>query len=388
MAKGLNNLKIGVIRDGPPGCPGGVIARELFLSLKDKLNIEEVMCIRLREERKISWDTPPTRIITYRTKHLRDRQLLYKIPRYDLYHFQSHVFLNLIRYRKPAIATAIDLVPLKGGLYSGTHLEAVRRSFQFFKEAEHVIAISQSTRNDLIEILDINPEKIKVIYLGVNHEIYRRRNKEEARKALNLPLDKKILLNVGTENENKNIERLIRVFQRFQKRLKNLILIRVGLTSSEMTDLIAKLGLSEKVLRVGFIEGYPNLYYNAADIYVCSDLLGGFGMPNLEAMASGCPVATSKTGAFPEVVGEAGLFFDSRNEDDIFEKIAILLENSKLREEYAQKGFERAKLFSWEKMADETMKVYATVAREYYGKDVVIPEKRRGGNRFFPTEES
>ena len=244
MIKRLNNLKIGIIRDGFPGCSGGVISRELFLNLRDRLNIEEVMCIRLRESCKIGWDIPPTKIIIYRTKHLRDRQLFYKIPKYDLYHFQSHVFLSLIKHRKPAIATGIDLIPLKGGFYSGSHLEAVKRSFQWYKEAEQIIAISQSTRKDLIKLLDIKLEKIKVVYLGVNHEIYRKRNKEEARKALNLPLDKKILLNVGTENENKNIERLIKVFHCLQKRFKDLMLIRVGLTSSEMTDLIAKLGLS------------------------------------------------------------------------------------------------------------------------------------------------
>ena len=388
MAKRLSKVKIGIIRDGPPGCPGGVIARELFLDLSNNLNIEEVMCIRLRESRKIRWNTPPTRIITYRTKHLRDAQLLWKLPRYDLYHFQSHVFLSLIKHRKPVIATAIDFVPLKSGLYSGTHLEAVRRSFQFFKEAEHIIAISQSTRKDLIELLDINPEKIKIVYLGVNHKIYQERNKVEARQALNLPLNKRILLNVGTENKNKNIERLIRVFHRLQKRFEDLMLIRVGPTSNEITDLIAKLDLAKKVLRVGFIEGYPNLYYNAADIYVCSDLLGGFGMPNLEAMASGCPVVSSKTGAFPEVVEDAGLLFKPRDEDDIFEKIFTLLENSKLRKEYAQKGLKRAKLFSWKKMAQETIKVYAKVARDYYGEGVIIPEKRRGGNRFPSIEKS
>lgn len=379
MVKGLNNLKIGIIRDGPPGCPGGVIARELFLNLKDRLNIEEVMGIRLRENRKIKWNTPPTRIITYRTKHLRDSQLLWKLPRYDLYHFQSHVFLSLIRYRKPAIATAIDLVPLRGGLYSDTHLEAVKRSFQFFKEAERIIAISQSTKKDLIELLNIDSKKIEVIYLGVNHEIYKERNKEEARTKLSLPLGKKILLNIGTENENKNMERLIRVFYQLQKRLKNLILIRVGLISEEITNLISRLGLENKVLlRIGFVKDSPNLYYNAADIYICADLLGGFGMPNLEAMASGCPVISSTTGAFPEVVGNAGLFFDPRNEDNIFEKVTRLLEDDELREEYTRKGLERAKLFSWKKMAGETMKVYAKVAREYYRKTISISEEREG----------
>ncbi|MBA7660522.1 D-inositol-3-phosphate glycosyltransferase [subsurface metagenome] len=373
----MRDLKIGIIRDGPPGCPGGIISRELFSNLKDRLNIEEAMCIRLREDRKIRWDTPPTRIITYRTKHLRESQLLWKLPRYDLYHFQSHVFLSLIKHRKPVIATAIDFVPLKSGLYSGTHLEAVRRSFQFFREAEHIIAISQSTRKDLIEILDIDPEKIKVVYLGINHEIYRARNKEETRRALNLPIDKKILLNVGTENENKNIERLIKVFHRLQKRFKNLILIRVGLTSKKISDLISGLNLEDRVLRIGFVRNFPNLYYNASDLYICSDLLGGFGMPNLEAMASGCPVITSQTGAFPEVVGDAGLFFDPQDEDDIFEKIITLLNDSKLREEYGQKGLERAKLFSWKKMADETIKVYAKVVKDYYGKGITNPEERR-----------
>ncbi len=373
----LNNLTIGIIRDGPPGCSGGVISRELFLNLKDNLNIEEVMCIRLRESRKIRWNTPPTRIITYRTKHLRDSQLLWKLPRYDLYHFQSHIFFSLIKHRRPAIATAIDLIPLKSGLYSDTHLEAVRRSFQFFREAEHIIAISQSTKKDLIELLNIDSEKIEVIYLGVNYKIYKARNKEEVRRKLNLPLDKEILLNVGTENENKNIERLIRVFYRLQKRFKDLMLIRVGLISDSITKLVDELKLNDRVLRVGFIEGYPNLYYNAVDVYVCADLLGGFGLPNLEAMASGCPVATSGSSAFPEVVGNAGLLFNPQDEDDVFEKIATLLEDSRLREKYAQKGLERAKLFSWKKMAQKTIKVYARVAREYYGKNIIIPKDEK-----------
>lgn len=362
-------ISISIIRDSPPGCSGGVISRELFLNLKDRLNIEEVMCIRLREERKIKWNTPPARIITYRTKHFRDMQLLSKMPRYDIYHFQSPIFASLIRYRKPAIVTLYDLIPFRRpDLYSDTKRKLIRRRLTSPNEADRLIVVSQSTKRDLIQLLKINPEKIDVVYLGVNHKIYKPTVKSWARKALGLPPNKKILLNVGTENKNKNIERLIRVFYKLQKEFKNLLLVKVGLKEKSVDYWIDNLELKDKVLRIKSLEDFPNLYYNASDLYICTDLLGGFGLPNLEAMASGCPVVTSQTSAFPEVVGNAGLYFDPQNEDDIFEKIAKMLEDDKLREEYIKKGLERAKLFSWKKMADETMKVYEQVTREYYDK--------------------
>ena len=374
----LNNLKIGIIRDGPPGCPGGVISSELFAYLKDRLNVEEVMCERDKECERINWKTPPSRIITYHTKHFRNRQLLSKMPPYDIYHFQSPVFASLVRYRRPAIVTVYDLIPFRRpDFYSDTRREIIRRRLTSSNEADRIIAISQSTKRDLVQLLKINPEKIDVVYLGVNRKIYKPRVKSWARKVLGLPQDKKILLNVGTENENKNIERLVRVFYKLQKESKNLFLVRIGLREESVNYWIDNLELEDKVLRMGFLEDFPNLYYNAADIYVCSDFLGGFGMPNLEAMASGCPVATSQTSAFPEVVGDAGLSFDPYDESDIVKKIARLLRNGKLREEYAQKGLGRAKLFSWKKMADKTMKVYTRVARDYYG-NITIPEKKRG----------
>jgi len=365
----MKDLRIAIIRDSPPGCGGGVIASELFAYLKDSLNVEEVMCVRDRECKKINWKTPPSRIITYRTKHLRDRQLLFKMPYYDIYHFQSPVFATLVRYRRPAVVTVYDLIPLRyPDSHSNTRQKLTRKRLTFPNEADRIIAISQDTKRDLVQLLKINPEKIDVIYLGVNHQIYKRRAKNWARKILGLPQNKKILLNVGDEHGNKNIERLIRVFYRLQKEFKNLLLVRIGLREESVDYWIDNLELRDKVLRIGFLEDFPNLYYNAADIYVCPDLWTGFGLPNLEAMASGCPVVTSQTGAFPEVVGDAGLFFNPQDEDDIFEKTAKMLENDKPREECIRKGLERTKLFSWKKMADETMKVYEQVTREYYDK--------------------
>lgn len=374
----MKDLRIAIIRDSPPGSAGGVISSELVAHLKNSLNVEEVMCVRDGECKKINRKTLPSRIITYRTKYLRDRQLLFKMPSYDIYHFQNPVFATLVRHRRPAVVTVYDLIPLRcPDSHSNTRQKLTRKRLTFPNEANRIIAISQDTKRDLVQLLKINPEKIDVIYLGVNHQIYKKRAKNRARKILGLPQNKKILLNVGDEHGNKNIERLLRVLYRLQKEFKNLLLVRIGLREESIDCLIDNLKLRDKVLRIGFLEDFPNLYYNAADIYVCPDLWTGFGMPNLEAMASGCPVVSSKTGAFPEVVEDAELLFDPRDEDDIFRKIARLLEDDKLREGYIKKGLERAKLFSWKKMADETMKVYAKVAKECYGKDVTVPEEGR-----------
>jgi glycosyltransferase involved in cell wall biosynthesis len=376
----LENLKIAVIRDGPPGCPGGTISSELFAQLKTSMSVEEIMCGRERDCKRINWERLPNRVITYRTKHFRDRQLLCKIPRYDIYHFQSPVFASLVRHRRPAIVTVYDLIPLRyPACYSDSRRQLVKRRLTAPNEADHIIAISQSTKRDLIQLLGIDPGKIDVILLGINRKIYKPRAKAWARKKLNLPPDKTILLNIGTENENKNIDRLVRIFYKLQKEYKDLLLVRVGLKERSVDYWIDNLGLRDKILRVGFLEDSPHLYYNAADMYICGDLSGGFGMPNLEAMASGCPVVTSETGAFPEVVSDAGLFFDPYNEDDIFKKISRLLKNTDLRKEYIQRGLERAKYFSWRKMAQATIKLYAQLARQYYGTGATLSP--RGRNR-------
>ncbi len=363
----LKNLKIGFIRCGPVDSTGEVIFSELFSYLKDRLNIEEVVCGWDERCRELDKKRPASRVITYHNKHLRDRQLLAQMPRYDLYHFHYPVFASLVRHRRPAIVTVHDLIPLRfPHLYSHTRQKLTKKRLIYSSRAERIIAVSQSTKEDLVQLLNINPEKITVIYHGVNHRIYQPRARDRAREALGLPQEKRILLNIGTENVNKNIERLIRVFHRLAKRFEDVMLIRVGLTSDAVTHLIDELKIGDRILRVGFIDRHLNLYYNAADLYVCPEILGGFGLPNLEAMASGCPVATADAGSFSEVVGDAGLFFDPWDEEDIFEKTALLLENSKLREEYAQKGLKRARLFSWKKAAEETIKVYAQVVREYY----------------------
>ena len=365
----LKNLKIGLIRRGPLDPTGEVVISGFLPYLQDRLNMEEVIC---------GWDKQcgeidpkrlaSSRVVTYHNKYLRDRQLHSRMPRYDLYHFHYPLLTSLVRYRRPAVVTVYDLIPLRfPHLYSPTRRKLTKKRLIYSSKADRIITACRSTKEDLVQLLKIDPEKIKVIYLGVNHQIYTRRDKDWARRTLGLPRDKRILLNIGTESPNKNIESLIRVFYRLTKKFEDLILLRVGWSTSDaVTQLINKLKIGHKVLKKVALSQHPNLYYNAADLYICPEILGGGSLPHLEAMASGCPVISSDAGSYPEVVGEAGLFFNPWDEDDIFEKTAILLEDSKLREEYVQKGLERAKLFSWEKTAEEIIKVYTQVVGEYY----------------------
>ena len=365
--RNLKNLKIGIIRRGPLDSTGEVIFSELFGYLKDRFNIEEVICSWDKRYREIDGKRPASSVITYHNKYLRDRQLLSQMPHYDLYHFHYPNLASLVRYRRPSIVTVHDLIPLHfPHFYSNTRQKITKRRLIHSNRADHIIAVSQYTKDDLVRLLNINPEKITVIYHGVNHRIYKKRTRSWARKVLGLPQQKRILLNVGTEGLNKNIERLIQAFYQLTKRFTDLLLIRVGSTTDSVTRLINELKISDRILRKGLLEKRPNLYYNAADLYICPEILGGFGLPNLEAMASGCPVVSSNAGSFPEVVGDAGLFFDPWDVTDICEKTALLLEDNKLRKEYAQKGLERAKLFSWKRTAEETTQVYTRVVRDYY----------------------
>ena len=102
-------------------------------------------------------------------------------------------------------------------------------------------------------------------------------------------------------------------------------------------------------------------FYNIADLFVYPSLYEGFGLPPLEAMACGCPVITSNSSSLPEVIGDAGLMIDPYNSNDLVDKMYQILTNKSLRTELCNKSLKRAKMFSWEKTARETWKVYEEV---------------------------
>lgn len=281
---------------------------------------------------------------------------------YDLYHVASPALTFIVIMRRPAIVTIHDLIPYVEPR-SITDL-LIRKSMSLAGKANRIICVSESTKKDLLRFIDVDPKKVRVIYYGVDHELFRSRDKLEARRKLKLPLDRPIVLNLGSEEPRKNIPTLLKAFRGLLKEFPNALLARVGERTARIEKLIKSLGLEDKIIyrRAGPRE--VAYYYNAADVFVHPAYYEGFGNPPLEAMASGIPVVAGNRTSIPEVVGDAGMLLDPFNVDGFAYWMREVLTNEELRAKLSEAGYKRSLNFSWEKCARETLEVYREVLNE------------------------
>lgn len=233
------------------------------------------------------------------------------------------------------VTTYHDVIPLKYPQWSHPKIVAAhkRRLKIVEEEIDLVIAVSNSTKKDLLEITKIPEKKIAVIYEAANEnfKIEPEAKIEEFRKKYHLP--KEYILAISGVGERRNLTRIKEASQGY-----NLIIAGVNIP-----------WISAKELP---------LLYNAAKILLYPSLYEGFGLPILEAMNCGIPVITSNVASMPEVGGNAALYVDPLDIEEIKRKIRNVMEDIKLREEFIEKGFTQAKKFSWKKTADETAMVY------------------------------
>lgn len=222
------------------------------------------------------------------------------------------------------------------------------------KKVSRIIAISKNTEKEIVKYCNVEDSKIDVIYIGVS-SIFKYENSKN-----NNPY----ILYVGTLEPGKNIKRIIEAFAEISENIKNKLVIagRKGWMYRDIFETTKRLGLTKKVVFKGYVpyKYLPDLYYNAS-VFVFPSLHEGFGLPVLEAMACGTPVITSNTSSLPEVAGEAAILVNPHNTKEIADAIENLLSNEKLRKELISKGIEQVKLFSWEKCARETLKVYEKI---------------------------
>jgi glycosyltransferase involved in cell wall biosynthesis len=294
-----------------------------------------------------------------------------KIPKYDLYHIttQQTSFLNIY----PRIITVLDIIHITHP-ESPFHYLLSKYVYKGLKDKNTIfIAISKYTKNDLIKHFKVSPNKIKVIYLAADKKLYKplpKKNTKQVLQEYGLKLNEnnKYILYVGSERPRKNLSTLIKALFLLKKKHNiHPVLIKVGAESHKkqhnlIKNLIQKLDLKNEVISIKNVpENDLPALYNAADLFVYPSLYEGFGLPPLEAMACGTPVITSNTSSLPEVVGDAGIMVNPYDVDELANRMYEVLTNNGLREELSKKGLERAKLFSWKKCAEETLKVYEEV---------------------------
>lgn len=233
------------------------------------------------------------------------------------------------------------------------------------KNARKIFTISNFSRDDIIKTYGKDPENVVTTYLGIKSQktINNKQNMDELEKKFGI--DGKYILFVGTLQPRKNVEKLVEAFSKIKdKKIKLVVVGKKGWLWEGIVGAPERYKVTERVKFLDFVgdEDLPSLYKNAT-CFVLPSLYEGFGLPVLEAMQQGCPVLISNVSSLPEVGGDAAVYFDPENTDDIAKKIDQVLSDEKLRQEMIEKGYNQIKKFSWEKTARKTLEVLQELAK-------------------------
>ncbi len=239
--------------------------------------------------------------------------------------------------------------------YSFVHWFAVKR-------ADKIIVPSEFTKKELIEIYKAEDNKIVVIPLGYdsrNYRIIKDREKDKLKEVLaKYKIGKSYFLYVGRLERKKNIKGLIEAYQSLITNYQLSVIpqmVLVGNPGYGYSEVRTKIINDKNIITIGYIKPRELTYlYNGARAFVFPSLYEGFGIPLLEAMASGCPVITAKTASIPEVANQAALYFKPADFPEMAEMMKKIIDDESLRSELIEAGRTRVKEFSWQKCAQKT----------------------------------
>lgn len=298
----------------------------------------------------------------------------------DILHFPyfEPFFLSLpFRKTHKTIITIHDLTPLVfPELFPIGIKGRVKYHVQKFiaRYADAIITDSDSSKRDIQKLLGISSKKVFSVPLAAGEEFKQieisKKRRDELFKKYSLP--EKFALYVGDATPNKNLKALVDAV-----RISDIPLVMVGgalakvdidLSHPWNKDLVhvqkvARINTNIKI--IGFVSDEELVeLYNMARLFVFPSLYEGFGLPLLEAAACGCPVITTKGGSIPEVIGEAALYVNPSDSQDIAEKMNLMYEDDSLHDSYVKKGTAQAAKFSWKKTAERTVQVYEKVSKK------------------------
>ncbi|MCK4431428.1 MAG: glycosyltransferase family 4 protein [Candidatus Aminicenantes bacterium] len=288
----------------------------------------------------------------------------------DLFHGLDHIGIPFLYEDKRCkyVVTIHDLITRiypskftkKHRLVQNTLLPHILR------KADRIIAVSNSTKNDIIKFYPEYAHKIKVIYEGVESQFFPRSNHEIEKTLDKYNVDFRYILFLGTVEPRKNIIRVVDAFIQLKQEgnieQKLIITGRKGWLYKDIIEKINKTPFSQDIIFTDFVddEDLPSLY-SGAEIFLYPSLYEGFGLPVLEAMSCGSPVITSNLSSLPEIAGDAAILVDPMNVEEIVQAMEKLLRDRELRKELKRKSLERAKFFSWEMAAKETLHLYEDI---------------------------
>ena len=243
----------------------------------------------------------------------------------------------------PFVLTVYDLTHEKQKIY--------RNKFDkkyLISKAKKIICISKNTKKDLIKYYNVKEENIKVIYLGVKQKKVIKTKK------------KNTITFVGARDGYKNFKNFILAYSKSEFLKENYKVQSFGYKnfSIEEENLFKRLKIENKIKYISGDEKKLNEIYSNSSLLIYPSLYEGFGLPPLEAMRCGCPVASSNIKVLKEILGDASIFFNPKNIYDIKKKIEMVLKSRSLQKKKIKKGFQRIKMYKWSKCAKETLKVY------------------------------
>jgi glycosyltransferase involved in cell wall biosynthesis len=303
---------------------------------------------------------------------------LIKKEEIDVFHF-PYIPSPPKKINVKTVATIHDLSLLRiPNLFPKKEVEKEKEELSFiFPFIDKIIAVSESTKKDLITLFNLPPEKIKVIYHGVDERFFKPSSKEgieKVKKKYKIKGDYIFFLSPLTVR--KNISRIVQAFEmvkdeikkdpeKFSKiiKRKNLQLVlagKEGFGFSEIKKKIKASSYKKDIILTGYVEPEDlNHLFDGAKVFIFPSLYEGFGLPLIEAMARRIPIITSNLSSMPEIVGENNaLFVNPYKTEEIANALVTLLSDKEVRKKITEKSLERAKQFQWEKTAKETLKTY------------------------------
>lgn len=286
---------------------------------------------------------------------------------FDLLHFPAETSLYLLRSGRARVVVTVHglaSVKLPAELHERLPRRARLKYRHLLESVERVITVSESSKRDIVDVYEVDPSRIEVIYNGID-EIFHSDPKELPDVETG---DRPYILSVCATIPKKNVSAILRTLAALKERGLPHRLIHIGPPGTAQATLeadVRRFNLRADVDFLGYVSKQElAAYYKRADALLFPSFHEGFGIPIVEAMASGCPVVTSTAFSMPEIAGEAGLLVDPYNIESLISVTYRLLTNRTLREELIELGRNRSRRFSWNRCADETVEVYRQVLQQ------------------------